>query len=101
MESMSLSMFENSESIGICSKCIFDHYKQGHKILFIPNEIANSLQTVSKLQLKYIEKNKADMKALSDCKDKVDDYISNKNRLLRDIDSLKSFLLFQYMATDK
>lgn len=65
------------------------------------NEVIHSMESITKIQLKYIEKNKSDMKVISDCKDKIDDFLSNKNRLITDIDSLKSFLLFQYMTIDK
>ena len=34
-----MNTFENNESVGIWSKCIFSHYKEGHKILLIANEI--------------------------------------------------------------
>jgi len=73
-----------TERIGLCSKCLYSHYKEGHQIQCIKDMLKNIKSLVEDMESKVITKSKKNKTFLEEHRVKLDEYISNKEHLLQE-----------------
>lgn len=72
-----------TERVGLCSKCLYSHYKEGHQITWIKEIFKNMDSMIEDMELKVMDAIKSNKDNLSESQSKLESYISNKNHLLQ------------------
>ena len=72
-----------TERIGLCSKCLYSHYKEGHQISCIKEIFKNMRTIIEEMENKIMNVAKRNKTDLEQSQVKLEDYVSNKNHLLQ------------------
>lgn len=84
------------QKIGVCSDCIYDHYKQGHKLISVNDTIFDVQQVLMNMEVDLLDVLAQKTQMLAACEDHIEFINGDKNAFLTEqrkkIDALHEYL---------